>query len=371
MTDFDDIRPYNNDELPAALQRIAQWQHFPQALRFIYANADIEAIKSKLLAVKTIHDFQATLMNDAILRIIRSTTSGFTHSGLNHLRRGEAYLFISNHRDITLDAFLLQHILLEHRGDTSHIVFGQNLLSEPVIEDLFRSNKLIRMERGGTPRTFYNSLLHLSQYLDHLLLDERQSVWIAQKNGRAKDGIDSTAPAMLKMLCLGHKGDPLQALCDMHLVPVSVSYEWDPCDAMKANELYQSASGKYLKAKDEDMKSVVTGIIGDKGKVHLAIGTPLTRRELEPPAGADLYEHAAAALDHHIQSNYHLMPTNYVAYSLLTGRDQRGRFSEATRTKFLQRLDALPNADLRQLMVEAYANPVIASRRQPRNGCRN
>lgn len=360
---FDDIRPYTDEELPAALRRITEWQYFPQALRFIYSNADIEGIREKLLSIRTVHDFQASLMNDAIKRIIRSTTTGFTYSGLNYLRRGVAYLFVSNHRDITLDAFLLQHLLLEHRGETSYIVFGQNLLSEPAMEDLFRSNKLIRMERGGNPRAFYRSLQHLSQYLNELIVNERQSVWIAQKNGRAKDGIDSTAAAMVKMLCLGREGDPLQTLSEMHLVPVSMSYEWDPCDTMKANELYQSRRGRYEKAKDEDVRSVVTGIIGEKGQVHLAIGAPLTRRELEPESGADLYEHVAAVLDRRIQSNYRLMPTNYVAYSLLTEREQRGRFTETTRTKFLQRLDALPNNEMRQLMIEAYANPVIAGRR--------
>lgn len=362
MSNFDDIRPYTDAELPAAIERIVQWDIFPQAMRFIYANADIEGIRQHLRSISTIHEFQASLMNDAICRIIRSTTDGFTHSGLNHLRRGEAYLFVSNHRDITLDAFLLQHLLLEHRGDTSHIVFGQNLLSEPAIEDLFRSNKLIRMERGGSPRAFYDSLHHLSEYLNHLVTEEHQSVWIAQKNGRAKDGVDITAPAMIKMLCLGRKGDPLQTLTDLHLVPVSISYEWDPCDIMKASEIMLSRKGSYTKAKDEDLKSVVTGIIGPKGKVHLSIGAPIGHRELTPKTGTDLADHVASVLDRHIQTNYHLMPTNYVAYSLLTGKEQHGRYSEQTRTQFLQRIDSLPHPELRQIIIETYAAPVLAQR---------
>lgn len=364
MGNYDDIRPYTDAELPAAIRRIVEWEEFPQAMRFIYPNADIEALKERLLRINSIHEFQATLMNDAIARIIRSTTDGFTSSGLNRLRRGVPYLFISNHRDITLDAFLLQQLLLQHRGETSHIVFGQNLLAMPIMEDLFRSNKLIRMERGGSPRAFYNSLQHLSEYLNHLILNERQSVWIAQKNGRAKDGVDSTAPAMLKMLCLGGSGEMLQRLCDLHPVPVSISYEWDPCDVMKANELYHSRQSTYVKAPDEDLRSVVNGIIGAKGHVHLTIGTPLTRRDLEPPAGADLFEHAASVLDRRIQGNYRLMPTNYVAYSLLTGADMHGRYTEHTRSQFLQRLDALPHPELRTIVTETYAAPVIAVRRQ-------
>ena len=159
MEQFDDIRPYTDEELPAALRRITEWKDFPQAIKFIYPNGNITEIKERLLNIKTAHEFQATLMNDAIGRIINTTTDGFTHSGLNHLRRGVAYLFVSNHRDITLDAFLLQRLLIEHRGDTSHIVFGQNLLSIPVMEDLFRSNKLIRMERGGSPRAFMTACI--------------------------------------------------------------------------------------------------------------------------------------------------------------------------------------------------------------------
>ena len=364
-TSFDDIRPYSDRELQAALQRIAAWNLFPQAIRFIYPNADIEEQRERLLASQSVFQFQSTIMNDAIRRIITTTTTGFTHSGLKHLRRGVPYLFISNHRDITLDAFLLQHLLLEHRGETSHIVFGNNLLSMPVMEDLFRSNKLIPMARGGTPRAFYKNLHHLSLYLTDLLTIQRQSVWIAQNNGRAKDGRDITAPAMIKMLTLSHPEDPLQALDNLHIVPLSISYEWDPCDLMKANELYYLRHGGYQKAPHEDLKSVVTGIIGPKGKVHLSIGAPLSHRDLQPPVGIQIHDHVAAVLDNAIQGNYRLMPTNYVAYSLLTGVNLHGRYTELTRAQFLQRLETLPEAEMRQIMIETYANPVTLSRRKP------
>ena len=364
MISFDDIRPFNDAELPDALQRISQWEYFPQAIRFIYPDADLHEVRRLLLEIKSIHQFQSTLMRDAIRRIITSTTSGFTHSGLKHLRRGVPYLFVSNHRDITLDAFLLQLILLEHRGDTSHIIFGNNLLEQPVLEDLFRSNKLIPMARGGTPRAFYDSLQHLSQYISHLVTTQRQSVWIAQNNGRAKDGHDTTAPALIKMLTLGSTGDPIDTLANLHLVPLSISYEWDPCDTMKAHELYCRQHGNYQKAPMEDFKSVVTGIIGNKGHVHLAIGAPLTRRDLQPPAGVALCDHVASLLDRAILSHYRLMPTNHVAYSLLTGQEMHGRYTELTHSQFLQRLDALPHPDMRRLMTEAYAAPIIDAHRQ-------
>lgn len=363
MTGFDDIRPYTDTELPSALQRIADWDLFPQVLRFIYPDGNLEAKQRELLEVKTVHQFQSTLMNDAICRIIATTTTSFTHSGLKHLRRGIPYLFVSNHRDITLDAFLLQHLLLEHRGDTSHIVFGNNLLTIPVMEDVFRCNKMIPMARGGTPRAFYEGLHHLSDYLFHLITDEHQSVWIAQNNGRAKDGHDITATALVKMLSLGGHKEPAETLAELHLVPMTISYEWDPCDLLKANELFCKRNNGYQKAPLEDLRSIATGIIGPKGHVHLNIGTPLTRRDLQPPSGTDLYEHVASVLDRAIQIGYRLMPTNYVAYSILTNQECHGRYTELTRSQFLQHLEALPNTEMRQIMIETYAAPLVAQRK--------
>lgn len=364
MSNFDDIRPYNDSELPDALRRITEWDLFPQVVRFIYPNADVNEIRQRILDIKSVHQFQSTLMRDAIRRIIATTTTSFTHSGLNHLRRGVPYLFISNHRDITLDAFLLQLLLIDHRGDTSHIIFGNNLLSIPVMEDLFRSNKLIPMPRNGSPRAFYNSLHHLSDYITNLVTHQHQSVWIAQNNGRAKDGHDMTAAALVKMLTLGGESkDPVETLANLHIVPLTMSYEWDPCDLMKANELYAKQHGGYQKAPLEDLKSVVTGIIGPKGKVHLSIGTPLTYSDLTPPSGEDICHYVANVLDRKIQSNYRLMPTNHVAYSLLTGDEQHSHYTELVRSKFLQRLDSL-HPEQRHIMIETYAAPVAAIRNQ-------
>lgn len=363
MPDFDDIRPYTDAEIPAAMQQIADWELFPQIIRFIYPDGDIGEARRRLLATTSIHQFQATFMNDAIKRIVKETTDGFTFSGLHHLRRGMPYLFVSNHRDISLDAFLLQHLLIEHHGTTSHIVFGENLLAMPIMEVLFRSNKLIRMERGGTPRAFYNSLQHLSDYLNHLVVEQRQSVWIAQKNGRAKDGRDITAPAVIKMLTLGGKGNAHQTLANLHIVPMAISYEWDPCDTMKANELMLSQSGTYTKAPDEDLRSVVSGIIGQKGHVHLAIGKPLAARELLPPAGTDIAEHAAAILDQRIQRSYRLMPSNYAAYSLLYGASAPMHYTQRTLDTLKARAAGL-HPEARRILYETYANPVVAARGQ-------
>jgi 1-acyl-sn-glycerol-3-phosphate acyltransferase len=364
-TTFDDIRPYYDSEIPAAIERIAQWELIPQILRFIYPKEKVSDTMDRLRAVKTVKELQTTFMVDAIHRIVKTTSDGFECSGYENIKRGQSHLFVSNHRDITLDAFLLQMVFIDRQCDTSYIIFGNNLLETPLMRDLYFSNKLIQMERGGNPRAFYRSLQHLSQYIHHLIVEQNQSVWIAQKNGRSKDGIDSTAPAIIKMLTLGADTPATQTLADLHIVPLSVSYEWDPCDLMKANELYQKEHGEYHKVEGEDTNSVATGIVGSKGHIHLSIGKPLTASELIPPDGEDLADHVATVLDRRIQHLYHLMPTNYLAYDILNNTSQhRQRYSVDVKNKFLQRMSQLPEGRPQRIFLEMYANPVISSRKK-------
>lgn len=361
--DFNDIRPYYDSEVPSALERISQSELIPQVLHFIYPQEKIEDSIARLRRVKTVHELQSTFMFDAIRHIVQTRSTSFTYSGFDNIKRGCPYLYISNHRDITLDAFLLQLALLERNSDTTYIVFGNNLIDTQLMKDLYLCNKLIQMERGeGNPRVFYRSLQHLSQYLHHLVTNERQSVWIAQKNGRSKDGKDTTAPAIIKMLTLGSEKSPEEALADLHIVPMAISYEWDPCDAMKANELYLKSHGGYQKAEGEDTNSVVTGIIGQKGQIHLAIGKPLTAAELKGTDSRDLAEHVAQVLDNRIQKLYHLMPTNYLAYDMLTSENHyRQYYSTEVKNTFLQRMNQL-DSGRQQVMLEMYANPVIMSK---------
>ena len=364
MTDnaFDDIRPYRDDEIPDAIARISQWELIPQILRFIYPKEKTEDTMARLRNVKTIKELQTTFMYDAICRVVKTTSSGFSCSGYDYIKRDRPYLFISNHRDITLDAFLLQMVFISRQRETSHIVFGNNLMETPLMRDLYLSNKLVQMERGGNPRAFYRSLQHLSQYLHHLIVDQRQSVWIAQKNGRSKDGIDTTAPAIIKMLTLGSDNAPAKTLADFHIVPLAISYEWDPCDLMKTNELYQRAHGEYHKVEGEDTNSVTTGIIGPKGQIHLSIGKPLTASELVFDNDKDLADHVASVLDRRIQKIYRLMPTNYLAYDLLNGTNQhRQHYTSDVKNKFFQRMAQLPEGEPQKIFLQMYANPVISA----------
>jgi 1-acyl-sn-glycerol-3-phosphate acyltransferase len=319
----------------------------------------------RLHNVKTVSELQQTFMIDAVDRILSTTSLGFECSGFDYIKRGQPCLYISNHRDITLDAFLLQRVLISRQRETSYIVFGNNLLESQMIRDVFFSNKLIPMERGGNRMAFYRSLHHLSDYIHKLIVDDHQSVWIAQKNGRSKDGIDSTAPAIIKMLTLGGTTSPQQTLADLHIIPLAVSYEWDPCDLLKTNELYLKAHGGYHKVEGEDTNSVATGIIGNKGHIHLSIGKPLTHAELVADSERELADHVAEVLDRRIQRLYHLMPTNYLAYDLLIGSNHhRQHYTPDIKNTFLQRMNQLPTEEHRQIFLRMYANPVISTRRK-------
>ena len=364
-TEFDDIRPYSDAELRQALPRIAQWELIPQILRFIYPQKPVNQSLEQLLKIQSINELQTTFMYDAIGRIVETTSTGFTCSGFDYLKRDQPCLYLSNHRDITLDAFLLQMEFIRRGRDTSYIVFGNNLIDSPLMRDLFLCNKLIQMERGGNPMAFYRSLQHLSRYIHNLIVEQRQSVWIAQKNGRSKDGLDTTAPAIVKMLTLGSDKPPLQALANLHIVPLAISYEWDPCDIMKANELFARTHGEYHKAEGEDTNSVVTGIIGPKGRIHLSIGKPLTAADLKPSEGMELADHLAALLDQRIQRLYHLMPTNYLAADLLAGTSRyRQRYDNNVKNLFLQRMNKLASDEHRTLFLQMYANPVLSAQQR-------
>jgi 1-acyl-sn-glycerol-3-phosphate acyltransferase len=338
---------------------------FPFFVKTIYPDIDFEGFKQQFLQVKTINEWHDRMWFPLLWHIIGHTSTALTYSGLENLDPDRRYMFVSNHRDITLDAFLLQMELIARGRDTSYIVFGNNLMESPLLRDLFLSNNLVQMERGGgNPRAFYRSLQHLSQYLHKLIIDERHSVWIAQKNGRSKDGIDSTAPAIIKMLTLGSDTPAQQTIADLNIIPVAVSYEWDPCDLLKATELHKRSLGEYHKVEGEDTNSVTTGIIGPKGHIHLAVGKPLTAAEIACDE-RHLADHIAAVLDRRIQKLYKLMPTNYLAYDMLTGTNQhRQHYSAEVKNMFLQRMSQLPEGDCQRYFIEMYANPVISAQQK-------
>lgn len=369
---FKDIRPYLDHEIrpvldnllrdPEFLRSIAGF-YYPRLTRF-FPGLMKRAAHSKLSGqVSGVHDVAS--MQDVIAsymdKMISDTTTKLTHSGIENLQAGRHYLFVSNHRDITMDPAFVNYMLYHAGYPTLQIAIGDNLLKKPFVTDLMRLNKSFIVRRSLKGRELLKSLSLLSEYI-HYCVANSQNVWIAQREGRAKDGIDRTDPAILKMLAMGRRDLPLsESLQQLHIVPVSISYEFDPCDEMKADELYQvETTGKFEKTDQSDIRSIVTGMIGFKGDVHVAFGNELTIESDEP-------EKIAAQLDEQIVRNYVLRDVNYLALELLREKGlldsaqciaSPTAINPATRTRFLKRLEAIPE-QLHKHLLFGYANPVL------------
>ena len=375
MTDiheFDDIRPYTDEEVPAAMARIADNPAFPLLAGYIYPEIPLAGVRDMIRSISTTREFQHKVMRDANRVLMQKTMSSFECHGLEHLDREGAYLFVSNHRDIVLDAMLLQIAMVEHDMDTAEITFGANLMSSELVVDIGKSNKMFRVERPGlsvsSPRDFYRSSLHLSEYIRYVITGKRQSVWIAQRNGRTKDGVDKTDPGIIKMFGMSASGDKVEALSELNIVPVAVSYEWEPCDILKVLELYQSSRMAYEKKPGEDLNSVITGLLSDKGRICFNVCEPISRAELDRFSGMTLNEFRTAVaglIDRRIIGAYSLTPYNYLAHDLLYGKnDYVHRYTPEQKRRFLERADQLSKYDtfdqdeLRTLFLGIYSNPV-------------
>ena len=224
MNIFDDIRPYTDAEIPAAMHRIAEISALPIVASYVFPDKSLDEVRQLLCSFKNIRDFQMGVMYHANEQIINNTTTEFTCDGLQQLEKDKPYLFVSNHRDIMLDASLLQNALVDYGMDTAQITFGANLMMNQLVVDVGKSNKMFKVERpGGNIKDFYKGSLHLSEYIRQVIVDKKESVWIAQRNGRTKNGDDKTDQGIIKMFCMSNSEDKVAALADLHIVPVSVS----------------------------------------------------------------------------------------------------------------------------------------------------
>ena len=357
MDTFADIRPFNDVEVPAALQRLLADPEFVTAvtrLRFKWAPAALTGLlqplvrmglRRELAAVDGVESLQH-IIEQYLSRMIEDTTSGFTVSGLDQLPTGQAYLFMSNHRDITLDPAFTNYALYHEGRETVRIAIGDNLLTKPYVSDLMRLNKSFIVQRSARgPRQVLKAYQGLSAYIRHSIHEDQVPIWIAQREGRAKDGIDRTEPAIIKMLAMSQdkqRQSFAEYIGSLRIVPVSISYELDPCDGMKAAELHAVASsGGYEKAEHEDVASIASGIAGQKGQVHVAFGQPLGD-------GLDSPEAVAAALDLQIVNNYQLHSTNLYAWHWLQGdvatlpANMGSVSGSCSETEFRQRIEAMP-----------------------------
>lgn len=389
---FEAIRPYVDAEVPAVTQRLldsdalvygimhVRYPKVPRYLEKPLARFLRYRIQKALSTVTTVAEFQQ-LMGAFLEKTIDNTMTEFTYQGLDELVPGRPYLFISNHRDITLDSALLNYTLVKNGFDSAEIAIGDNLLVNPLVADMLRLNKSFVVNRSATGiKEKYAAFTELSHYI-YAAHQANRSIWIAQREGRAKDGADVTDPAILKMLYVWAKKQKLtfaETIKHFNIVPVSVSYEYDPCDGLKAAELCAREKSEYVKNSAEDFQSIMRGISQPKGSVHLHFGTPLT-------ADYDTPEAAAKAIDEQIVENYRLYPSNWFACDRLLHSEQplkslRDMSAEklqqwlqaaklnqknwntqelANQAKeFTDRLSAY-SEQVQQYILEMYANPVI------------
>lgn len=375
MGEFDSIRPYADHEVPAVLARLLSDETFLGTLtrfRFPRLAGPFGWLLRPLIAHRLRRELNGIASVDALqARIepyvdhaIEQATDGVSCSGLEQLKAGTPYLFLANHRDIVMDPAFVNYAVFHAGLPTPRIAIGDNLLQRPFVSDLMRLNKSFIVHRSVAGRREKLAAFQLlSAYINHSLREERQSVWIAQAEGRAKDGDDRTDSAILKMFHMGRKDEPFaEALAALNLVPVSISYEYDPCDLAKARELQVRAStGGYEKAQGEDDASIALGITGHKGRVHLHFGQPV--RE-----GFEDAKQLAALMDQHILGNYRLFPVHLLAYAQWDERDAALEVPSAeqlfppaevaaARVIWQRRLDAC-SAEQRPWLIRQYATPV-------------
>ena len=357
MGTTEDYHPCEGQEFKDVMRNLADCDLFANLSSKIFPELTLEEAKEKILSFDNIRQFQSTAMFRGCEYIIAHSMSQFTYSGEEHLD-GKPCLFISNHRDIVLDAMMLQYILIQQGHDTSHVVVGSNLWEMPLLASLARVNKMYGIDRGGTHREYYDALMKMSHHLRHLVAERGESVWIAQRNGRTKDGLDHTDPALIKMIAAsGDRSNPVSALDTMHIVPVSVSYEWEPCGLLKARELCLRQQGPYTKRPGEDTQSIISGITDFKGHVHFSICKPIELSELEATNGN--FDLIAALIDHRISQGYHIWPNNMIAQQMLHHSPAVASSDEYLRlTRYLnQACTQVPLGDnFRNTLLGIYAN---------------
>ena len=370
--EFDTIRPWEPEDLPEVFDRLLANDQFKQVLAYLYPQVPLEMIAQKLKACKTNLDFQLAFAYDFVHGILKKATTGceMDCSSLDNTRN---YTFISNHRDIVLDSAILDVMLIENKFKTTcEIAIGDNLLSLPWVKDLVRVNKAFIVERALSMRQMLMSSKRLSDYMHFAIKEKNENIWIAQREGRAKDSNDRTQKSILQMMSMGGEGSIIERLKQLHLVPLSISYEYDPCDFLKAKEFQQKRDyAEWKKEPTDDLVSMQTGIFGYKGHVHYHAAPCLDEYldSLDPDMPKqDIYNKVAAYIDQQIHRNYRLYPGNYVALDMLEETeaytDQYTAEDKAKFEKYIQgqlaKID-LPNKDeayLKERLLTMYANPV-------------
>ena len=373
LTEFSDIAPFTDEEADAALTRLSNHPNTKWVSKFIFPDKPESFLGEVLRNIHTVDQFQSVVMAKAIQWVIDSSMTEFTSEGIEKLQSLEGkYVAMSNHRDIILDPALFQLLLQKNHLPETQICVGDNLLKFKSVELLIRSNRMIKVIRGISARELYLSSQLLSRYIRETVTSGTAAVWIAQRQGRTKDGLDITEQGLLKMLDMSGTGDFVANFKELNIVPMSISYEYEPCDIMKAREMLISRTQKYVKGETEDLESIMTGIRQPKGQVHLTIGDPLTEEEIRDASFCDKndrYQSIRQAVDRRVIKGYKLWKTNYIAYDLVNQTDKyAGHYTAEDMEAFKaymarQFMRVEPNLNRKELMeifLKIYSNPVLA-----------
>ena len=372
LSEFEDIRPYSDEEAVEALQRVSHHPALPTISKYLFPRQKVSTLAELLRRIKNIEEFQKVVMIGVIDAVLARSSEGFTVSGIENLGKVDGkFLAVSNHRDIVLDPALILHSMNAAGYPMAELCVGSNLLTSKLIEDLMKSNRMIKVIRGISARQMYLNSQTLSKYIRLSITSGNASIWIAQKEGRAKNGIDKTEQGLLKMFDMSGEKDFVENFKELNIVPMSISYEYEPCDSRKAREILLTREGPYVKKKNEDLHSILTGIGQKKGHIHLTVGVPLTVEEITEAAahtGNDRYQVLRGILDRRIHDGYKLWKTNFMGYDLMNGTQEflgekylpedLERFKAYTEHKLAKLERRLDRDELRNIFWHIYGNPV-------------
>jgi 1-acyl-sn-glycerol-3-phosphate acyltransferase len=369
MSKFDAIRPFYDAEVNKAISASINHPMLKAIMNFTFPDVAEEVWKAQLLKTHSIRDFQCNFIYESIQKVLQKSSDGITTSGFENLEKNTSYLFISNHRDIILDTSLLNVCLFDHELVMTASAIGDNLVKKDFLLNLSKLNRNFLVKRGLSPREMLQSSKLMSEYICQLLCRENRSVWIAQREGRTKDGNDATNSGVLKMLGMGSNEDKLlDYFKKIRIVPVSISYEYDPTDALKMPQLMAEAKDEiYIKEKNEDFINLLSGIMGQKKRIHIHVGKVLNE-ELDIIAINNdnvnkQIQALAQVIDDSILQSYKLWPTNFIAFDLLNNTSiYKDYYTESEKSLFERRLEMKIDANneaMKESFLAMYANPVV------------
>lgn len=369
-TEFDEIRPYYDSEVDAAIERLLAEPGFRKTIKYFFPNSSFEQVAEMLKNVHTIRDFQTQFIAKLVNAIEKKYTKGVSFNGLENIPEGKGYLIVSNHRDIILDSAFLNTYLAQHGRKTSEIAIGSNLLIFPWITDMVKLNRTFVVRRNLSVKELMVSSMLQSKYIRHTIIDKKTSIWIAQREGRTKNGDDKTQGSVLKMFNMAATGDVIKSLMEMNIVPMTISYEYDPVDIYKVAEQYhKKIDSTFKKNKVDDVSGMRNGITCDKGHVTITLGKPINDELANMPKAANKnlqYDEIAKLLDTKIYEGYHLFPINYVTADLIEGGDRFASYYTAEDKEreiaYIEKQCKYFEGDVemqKKMLLELYANPVF------------